>query len=1049
MSSLKSRKNIFLTLLLGISVIAALVTPHVPAVAATHPVTWDDNGATTASSGGQTSYNTATPSVWDVPTTPPTRTGYTFVTWTTSPTGGTEWAFDNKPTGPTTFYAKWEAGAIYWDEGGTEFWNEEGTGVTTGSGGTGVNYAGWPIAELRSVVRNGFVFDGWFDAPTGGTEVTTSYVPSTSSGDVTFYARWIGDPLVVTYQTQGGSLIENGSTRVGDSILTSPGTPSKFDHDFIGWYTAPTGGQPISFPYWHSQSGNFELFAQWRKAVYAITWDDNSANEDGSSYHGSSTYSSGSAIANIAVGGLKNGYDFGGWFTSITGGTEVSEGYTPLEASGPLTFYARWVPNGDNVVWDDNGATTASSGGSLRYTSGSSIASIPTTVPQRLGYEFAGWFTSPTDGVEVTDNSHTPLAPYNQVTFYARWIESDPFGVTWDDQGATTPSSGGSTGYAVGSSLTFPTTDPQKTGYTFVGWFPSPNSGARLSELTPQDPYGDVTLYAHWNPTRPSLIGTWAWSELSTAGTRNWHSLAASADGSKLFAGVNPEGSLYRSTDFGANWSVVIGTSSRNWNSIATNIDGTKVAAVDRGGDIWTSTDSGSTWTARRVGGQVHDWASIASSSDGAKLVAVATNGSENGFIYTSTDSGVSWSSNRAPAGNNQFTSVASSSDGTHLAATTWSSGIYTSSDSGQTWTLRSLPVPNADSLTYLQSVASNSDGSRLVTGSRPATGDNGGIIFTSADYGLSWTSFEQTGYDYIGFASNGDGSRIAASIFGQQGVSTSADYGVTWDFKPVGTIGDVPIASNIDGSLLFVGGYGGNLWTGKIPNARVVADVPTSTSLAIPATENTPATELSFSPTDAAVAMTLTPIDNPADEDTTPFSVAETSIFDISVTNISGEVEVCVDVEAPIRLWHFTDDSWVDITTRQTQTRTCGFTSSFSPFATGLVNPGPDDSDDSSGGSGDSSGGSQDSSFSGAGIAVTSPADRASKPRTSTGVVDAQPEETPEKSAASEDTAAAPSATNPSANDLLLPLAGGFLVVLVAGSAWAVRSRRGAFGKR
>jgi uncharacterized repeat protein (TIGR02543 family) len=521
--------------------------------------------------------------------------------------------------------------------------------------------------------------------------------------------------------------------------------------------------------------------------------------------------------------------------------------------------------------------------------------------------------------------------------------------ITWNDQGATTPSSGGTTTYSAGSPIVVPTTAPQKTGHTFVGWFPSATGGVKVQNYTPQSPYANLTFYAHWNPTRSSSIGTWAWSELSTAGARPWHALAANAEGSKLFAGADTGGSLYRSTDFGLSWSVISGTSSRNWFSVATNIDGTKVAAVDRGGDIWTSTDTGATWTARRVGGQVNNWESIASSSDGAKLVAVASNDSQNGYIYTSTDSGVTWSSNRAPAGNNYFTGVASSSDGTYLAATTWSSGIYTSSDSGQTWTLRSLPVPN-EGLTHLQSVASSSDGSRLVTGSRHAAGNNGGIIFTSADYGVSWKSFTQTNLDYISFASNGDGSRIAASIYGQPGVSTSADFGVTWSFIPVGTEGDIPIASNIDGSLLFVGAYGGNLWAGKVPNARVEVAAPTSTSIAITAGTNTPATELSFLASGLPVAMTLTPIENPVAETSTPFSVAQASIFDVSVTNLTGEVEMCVDGGSPIRLWHFTNNTWVDITTRQTQTQTCGLTSSFSPFATGLIKPRQDDSQDSSG---------------------------------------------------------------------------------------------------
>ena len=511
--------------------------------------------------------------------------------------------------------------------------------------------------------------------------------------------------------------------------------------------------------------------------------------------------------------------------------------------------------------------------------------------------------------------------------------------MTWNGQGATTASSGGSTTYTNGSSVsTIPTTAPQKTGHTFVGWFTAASSGKQITNgsFTPASPYVNQTFYAHWTVNRTSSVGTWAWSNQSSAGRENWHGLAASADGSKLFAGVDG-GSLYRSTDFGVTWNVIANTSGKNWFSIASNIDGTKVAAVDRGGHIWTSTNSGSTWTQRSVGA-VRNWESIASSSDGSKLVAVASNDNLNGFIYTSSNSGVTWSSNLAPAGTNKFTGVASSNDGTYLAATTWANGIYTSSDSGQTWTARTLPVPNSGSTTYLQAVASSGDGSRLVTGSRTLPGgSNGGVIFTSGDYGVTWKAFSKTTLDYINFTSNGDGSRLAATIYNQSGVSTSADYGATWTFQSVGISGEIPIASNIDGSLLFVGEYGGNLWTGKIPNARVVAVLPASTTAALAATASTPATELSFTASSAAAAVTVTPITNPATEAATPFSAAQASVFDISVVNVTGQVTVCVDGGPNVRLWHYTNGAWVDVTTSQSATQTCGLTSSFSPFATAL----------------------------------------------------------------------------------------------------------------
>jgi hypothetical protein len=232
-------------------------------------------------------------------------------------------------------------------------------------------------------------------------------------------------------------------------------------------------------------------------------------------------------------------------------------------------------------------------------------------------------------------------------------------------------------------------------------------------------------------------------------------------------------------------------------------------------------------------------------------------------------------------------------------------------------------------------------DGSRLVTGSRPYN-SNGGVVFTSADYGTTWTSSVQTSYDYIGFASSGDGSHVAAAIYGQAGVSTSADYGATWTFHSTGDRGVIPVATNIDGSLVFVGGYGGNLWTGKIPNARVVAVVAASTSAAVTAGASTPSTRLAFTATQATSAVRVTPIANPTSTELTPFDSNGSAIFDISVVNITGQVTVCVDGGSGIRLWHYTNSAWVDVTTSQTETQTCGLTSSFSPFAAAALKASP-----------------------------------------------------------------------------------------------------------
>jgi hypothetical protein len=85
--------------------------------------------------------------------------------------------------------------------------------------------------------------------------------------------------------------------------------------------------------------------------------------------------------------------------------------------------------------------------------------------------------------------------------------------------------------------------------------------------------------------------------------------------------------------------------SPRNWSAVASSADGSKLVAVVELGQIYTSTDSGVSWTARNAGingGGVRRWSGVASSADGVKLVAVVSGG-PGSQIYTSPDSGATW----------------------------------------------------------------------------------------------------------------------------------------------------------------------------------------------------------------------------------------------------------------------------------------------------------------------------------------------------------------------------------------------------------------------
>jgi hypothetical protein len=77
-----------------------------------------------------------------------------------------------------------------------------------------------------------------------------------------------------------------------------------------------------------------------------------------------------------------------------------------------------------------------------------------------------------------------------------------------------------------------------------------------------------------------------------------------------------------------------------------------------------------------------------------------------------------------------------------------------------------------------------------------------------------------------------------------------------------------------------------------------------------------------------------------------------------------------------------------------------------------------------------------------------TNPAATKAKPAAPKGSDNSDPEEEKKETAKEEEIVAAPAATDFS-SDWLFPLAGGFLMLVVAGSAWVLRSRRGRYSRK
>ena len=243
--------------------------------------------------------------------------------------------------------------------------------------------------------------------------------------------------------------------------------------------------------------------------------------------------------------------------------------------------------------------------------------------------------------------------------------------------------------------------------------------------------------------------GDYVWQKAGTnlsGDQSDWRSIASSSDGTKL-AAVVLGGSVYTSSDSGATWTEQTAAGSRDWQSIASSSDGSKLAAVVWGGSIYTSTDSGATWTEQTDAGS-RNWRSIASSADGGKLAATVADGS----IYTSTDSGATWTEQTAPGVQN-WSYISSSADGMKLTVVVERGSIYTSTDSGATWTEHTTAGSR-----YWQSIASSSDGSKL------AAVVYGGSVYTSSNSGATWKQETPPSRSWVSVAMSTDGSRLAVA---------------------------------------------------------------------------------------------------------------------------------------------------------------------------------------------------------------------------------------------------------------------------------------------
>jgi len=206
-------------------------------MANTSTIAFNANGG----SGTMTEQTLATDAIAPLTENSFTRVGYTFKGWSLTAAGAV--AFANNAlytmgTSSVILYAVWEP-ILY-----TITYNLNG-GSSTNLGSFTVESA---AITLTPPTRTGFSFGGWFDDEelTVGSNTT---IPTGSSENKVFWAKWTIITYNITYNLDGGSGTNIGTFTIESGTLTL-NDPIKADFIFSGWFDNPgfTGEVIMSLP---------------------------------------------------------------------------------------------------------------------------------------------------------------------------------------------------------------------------------------------------------------------------------------------------------------------------------------------------------------------------------------------------------------------------------------------------------------------------------------------------------------------------------------------------------------------------------------------------------------------------------------------------------------------------------------------------------------------------------------------------------------------------------------------------------------------------------
>ncbi|ECR2403153.1 LPXTG cell wall anchor domain-containing protein, partial [Listeria monocytogenes] len=276
------------------------------------------------------------------------------------------------------------------------------------------------IPEPANPTKQGYTFDGWYDAETGGTkwDFTTGQMPA---NDLMLYAHFSVNSYQVNFDIDGAVMNE---AVVYDTLLNEPTAPTKQGYTFDGWYDAETGGNKWDFKTMKMPANDVTLYAHFTVSSYQVNFDI-----DGAVTNEAIVYDT---LLNEPATPTKQGYTFDGWYDAETGGNKWDFKTMKMPAND-VTLYAHFTINNYQANFDIDGSVTNET---ITY---DTLLNEP-TAPTKQGFLFDGWYDAEVGGTKWDFN--TMKMPANDITLYAHFSKETPLIPSPSDESDSKPTNG-------------------------------------------------------------------------------------------------------------------------------------------------------------------------------------------------------------------------------------------------------------------------------------------------------------------------------------------------------------------------------------------------------------------------------------------------------------------------------------------------------------------------------------------------------------------------------------------------------------------------------